>query len=58
MDKYKFSGYGIGFDIHGLFSHPSCGTGRNVTVFGIDMSSSAKIDNRKKDIIILGKGPH
>ena len=58
MDKYKFSGYGIGFDIHGFFSHPSCGTGRNVTVFGIDMNSSAKIDNRKKDIIILGKGPY
>ena len=25
--------------------------------FGVDMSSSTKIDNRKKDILILGKGP-
>ena len=26
-------------------------------IFGVDMSSSTKIDNRKKDILILGKGP-
>ena len=40
-----------------FFSHPSGGTGRNVIIFGVDMSSSTKIDNRKKDILILGKGP-
>ena len=32
-------------------------TGRNVIIFGVDMSSSTNIDNRKKDISILGKGP-
>ena len=48
IDKYKYSGYGIGFDRHGFFSHPSGGTGRNVIIFGVDMSSSTKIDNRKK----------
>ena len=26
-------------------------------IFGVDMSSSTKIDNRKKDILIFGKGP-
>ena len=26
-------------------------------IFGVDMSSSTKIDSRKKDILILGKGP-
>ena len=31
--------------------------GRNVIISGVDMSSSAKIDNKKKDISILGKGP-
>ena len=31
--------------------------GRNVIIFGVDMTSSAKIDNRKKDILILGKDP-
>ena len=30
------------------FSHPSCGTGRNVIIFGVCISSSTKIDNRKK----------
>ena len=50
FDKYKYSGYGLGFDRHGFFSHPSAGTGKNVIIFGVDMSSSTKIDNRKKDI--------
>ena len=56
-DKYGYCGYGIGFDRHGFFSHPSGGTGRNVIIFGVDMSSSRKIDNRKKYILIFGEGP-
>ena len=55
--KYGYSGYGIGFDRHGSFSFPGTGLGRNVIIFGVDMSSSTKIDNRKKYILILGKGP-
>ena len=31
--------------------------GRNVIIFGVDMSSSSHIDNKKKDILIIGKGP-
>ena len=31
--------------------------GKNVIIFGVDMSSPAKVDNRKKDILILCKGP-
>ena len=57
IDKYKYSGYGIGFDRHGSFSFPGTELGRNVIIFGVDMGSSTKIDNRKKDILILGKGP-
>ena len=57
IDKYKYSGYRIGFDRHGFFSHPSGETGRNVIILGVDMSSSTKIDNRKKDILNLGNGP-
>ena len=56
IDKYKYSRYGIEFDRHGFFSHPSGGTGRNVIIFAVDMSSSPKIDNKKKVILILGKG--
>ena len=57
INKYKHSGCGIGFDKHGFYPHPSGGTGRNLTIFRIDMSSSTKIDNRKKDILIFGTGP-
>ena len=57
IDKSGYSGYGIGFDGHGSFSFSSTGLGRNIIIFGVDMSSSTKIDKRKKDILILGKGP-
>ena len=55
IDKYVYSGYGIGFDGNWSFSFLGTGLGRNVIIFGVDMSSSTKIDNRKKGILILGK---
>ena len=55
IGKYGYSRYRIGFDRHGCFSFPGTELGRKVIIFGIDMSSSTKIDNRKKDILILGK---
>ena len=57
VDQYKHLGDGVEFDREGFFSHPSGGTGKNVIIFGLDMSSTTKIDNRKKDILILGKDP-
>ena len=57
IDKYRYSGYGIGFDRRSSFSFPGGGFGQNVLIFGVDMSFSAHIDNKKKDILILGKGP-
>ena len=42
---------------YGFFLHLSGGTGRIVIILGVDMSSSTKIDNRGKNIVILGKGP-
>ena len=56
IDKHGYPGYGIGFDRETSFSFGN-ETGKNVIIFGVDMSSSSKIDNRKKDILILGKGP-
>ena len=56
IDKYKYFDYGIGFD-KGFYSHPSRGTGRNVIIFGVNMSSSSHIDDKGKGILILGKGP-
>ena len=52
IDKCKYSGYGIGFDGKSSFSFPSGRFGQNIINFGVDMSSSTKIDNKKKDISI------
>ena len=57
IDTYGYSDYGIGFDRKTVFSFPSRGFGRNIIIFGVDMSSSAHIDNKKRDILVLGKGP-
>ena len=56
IDKYGYSGYEIGFDRRSSFSFPSTGFGQNVLIFGVDMSFSSHIDNKKKDILVLGKG--
>ena len=50
IDKYRYSGYGIGFDRRSTFSFPGAGFGQNVLISGAGMSSSANIDNKKKDI--------
>ena len=56
IDQYKYSGYCIGFDRKVEFSFGN-GFGRNCIIFGVDMSSSVHVDHKKKDILILGKGP-
>ena len=51
------SGYGIRFDAHGSFSlSDGKGFGKNV-IFGAGVSLLVNVDNRKKDILILGKVP-
>ena len=55
IDKYKYSGYGIGFDARGTFSHPSGSFGQNVIIFGADMSISTHANSRTKNILVLGK---
>ena len=57
IDRYGYSGHRIGFDRHGSFLFLGIGLGWNVIVFGADMSSLTKIDNRKKYILILAKSP-
>ena len=57
IDKYRYFAYEIGFDGKGCYSHPSGGTGRNAIIFGGDMGSSVHVDNKKKESLILGKGP-
>ena len=57
IEKYWYSGFGIGFDRRSSFTFPGSGFGQNVLIFGVDLSSSAHIDNKKKGILVLGKGP-
>ena len=48
ISKYKYSRYGIGFDVKGSFSHPSGGFSSNAIIVGVDMSSFLHIDNKKR----------
>ena len=57
IENRKYSGYGIGFDSIGSFPFPGGRFGQNVIIFGADMSSSIHIDNKQKDMLVLGRGP-
>ena len=39
------------------YSFPSGGSDQNVIIFGADISFLVHVDNKKKGILILGKGP-
>ena len=43
--------------MHSEFSLPEGSVGKNFILFGVDMISSVHIDNKKKDVLILGEGP-
>ena len=57
IEKYGYSGFGIGFDRRSSFSFLGGGFGQNVLIFRVDMSSSPHIDNKKQDILVLWRGP-
>ena len=50
IDKNKYSGYGIVFDRSGVCLLPDGIFGRNIVIFSF-------VDNKGKDILILGTGP-
>ena len=52
VEKYGYSGYGIGFDRRSNFSFSGSRFGANILIFGAEMSLSAHIDN-----LVLGIGP-
>ena len=54
IDKYKYSGYGIGFDRRGEFSFGD-GFGQNVIIFWADMSSSVHANNKLRSMLVLHK---
>ena len=55
IDKYKYSGYGNGFDSRGTFLHPSGEFGKNFIIFRADMSSSVHANNKARSILVFGK---
>ena len=57
LDKYGYSGYDIGFDSSIEFSLFDGSVGKNIIIFGVDMSSSVHINNKRNYILILGKSP-
>ena len=48
IDMYQYLVNSIGFDRKLGFSFPADGFGQNVTICGVDMSSSTHIDNKKR----------
>ena len=44
-------------ELDSSFSFLGGGFGQNIIIFGTDMNSSRHIDNRGKDILVLGRGP-
>ena len=57
LGKYVCSCYGTGLDSLSEISLPDGSVGKNIITFEVDMSSSVYIDNKIKDILILGIGP-
>ena len=56
-DKFKYTGYSIGFCSRSEFLLTDGSYGNNVIIFGADMSPSVHVDNKGKCILILGEGP-
>ena len=55
-DKYVYSGgIGTGFGLAGEYAHPDGGMGRNVIIFGADMTNSKHPNNKTKDVLVLGR---
>ena len=52
-DKYKYSGYDIGFNSCLQFSWIDGSWGKNVIIFGVDNNSSVHIDGKNKNILAL-----
>ena len=54
VDQYKYSWYGNGFDRKVEFTFGN-GFGRSSIIFGEDLSSSSHGNNKKNNILVLGK---
>ena len=55
-DKWQYSGYGVGFDSTGSFTHPDRGNGKNVIIFGPDLCNYRHANNKTQSVLVLGHG--
>ena len=56
-DKWQYSGYGVGFNSTGSFTHPDDGqNAKNVIVFGADMTNTIHATNKTQSVLVLGHG--
>ena len=53
IDKYRYSWYGIRFDMKGTFGFPAIGIAWNHIIFRVYMNKSPNIDNKEKYILIF-----
>ena len=51
-----YSGYGLGFDGTGQFSHTQGGMARNIIILGVNSSNSVHSANKRQNILILRHG--
>lgn len=57
-NKYSYSGYGNGFDVHRNVSLSNGDKfGKNTIILGVDNSCSSHGVNRKRDSLVIGEGP-
>ena len=54
LNKYRYSGYVIEFDVRSQFSLPIGEWGKDVSFFDVCNNSSTYTDNAKKDILCNG----
>ena len=54
--KYEYIGYGMGFDSCSEFLLTDGSYGKKFVIFEAGKSSSVHVDNKRKEILILGEG--
>ena len=52
LDKYRYNGYGNGFNSRSQYSLPNGDLGKNVVIFGVDNRLSVHTDNRTNNLVL------
>ena len=55
INKYKYSWYGLGFSTKKYLHKVSGKNADDLIIFGVDLSDSIHAENKKNNILVLGK---